>query len=119
MANQNGKIAPFGSLCDAVTNRHPQGGESAPFDADAMKSGNVLGKKIAEARKQKKISQKDLSQLFSGYKINVSSGAISKWEKGDALPNPYQLLSFYQLHGHLDALNYFSVKTAESCDYSP
>ena len=50
MANQNGKIAPFGSLCDAVTNRHPQGGESAPFDADAMKSGNVLGKKIAEAR---------------------------------------------------------------------
>ena len=67
MANQNGKIAHFGSLCDAVTNRHPQGGESAPFDADAMKSGNVLGKKIAEARKQKKISQKDLSQLFSGY----------------------------------------------------
>ena len=119
MANPNGKIAHFGALCDAATTRHPQGSESAPFDADAMKSGNVLGKKIAEARKQKKISQKDLSQLFSGYNINVSSGAISKWEKGDALPNPYQLLAFCQILGIHDALNYFTGKTAEPKDYSP
>ena len=76
MANQNGKIAPFGSLCDAVTNRHPQGGESAPFDADAMKSGNVLGKKIAEARKQKKIDGGENSK-YNNYRAPVVCAWVS------------------------------------------
>ncbi|MCD8357421.1 MAG: helix-turn-helix domain-containing protein [Clostridia bacterium] len=71
--------------------------EHSVFDADDMKMNNILGKKITQARKQKKISQRDLATIFKDYNIIVSSGAISKWEKGDALPNPYQLLALCQI----------------------
>lgn len=65
-----------------------------------MKINNVLGKKIAEARKQRKNSQRDLTAIFKDYNIIVSSGTISKREKGDAL-------------------KYFTGKTPEPEDYLP
>lgn len=124
MATNNGKVVPIKAT--------PQQGkekiakeekysaqEHTPFDADSMKNSNVLGKKITEARKQMKISQKVLSEMFLDYNITVSSGAISKWEKGDALPNPYQLLALCQILGIKDALRYFTGKTPEADDYSP
>ncbi|MDO5346209.1 MAG: S24 family peptidase [Lachnospiraceae bacterium] len=93
--------------------------KTVPFDADNLRNNNILGKKITEARKQKKRSQKDLAKDFLDYHITVSSGAISKWEKGDALPNPYQLFALCQMLDIQDPLKYFTDKTPEPENYSP
>jgi len=136
MANRDGKTVPFEALprqgrqrnTDPATqangaNTLAGGAEThashTVFDVEAMRASNTLGKKITEARKLKKISQRDLAALFKDYNISVSSGAISKWEKGDALPNPYQLLALCQILEIKDALRYFTGKTVEPEDYSP
>lgn len=93
-------------------------GRNTPFDAEAMKADNTIGKKITEARKRKKISQKDLAKIYEEYNITVSSGAISKWEKGDSLPNPYQLLALCEILGIDDIHAFFTGRTVEPTDYS-
>lgn len=127
MANNNGHTVPFEALPQRgrETNKRPvpyktnDTNEHSVFDADDMKMNNILGKKITQARKQKKISQRDLATIFKDYNIIVSSGAISKWEKGDALPNPYQLLALCQILDIRDVLKYFTGRTPEPEDYSP
>jgi len=124
MADSKGKTPPFKTLPrqDSRMGTAPVSRdkiEHSALNADDMKSNNILGKKIAEARKQKKISQRDLAATFKDYNISVSSGAISKWEKGDALPNPYQLLALCQILDIKDILRYFTGRTPEPEDYSP
>ena len=53
----------------------------------------IIGSNLAELRKERKITQLELAEMF-GY----TDKAISKWEKGDTLPDVetlYQLASFY------------------------
>lgn len=53
----------------------------------------IIGSNLAELRKERKITQLELAEMF-GY----TDKAISKWEKGDTLPDIetlYQLASFY------------------------
>ncbi|NCC43068.1 MAG: helix-turn-helix domain-containing protein [Clostridia bacterium] len=89
------------------------------YDGSAQKEQNILGTKITEARKSAKLSQKELSEQLAEYKISVSAGAISKWEKGDSMPNPYQLFALcYCLHIS-DVLNYFTGFTPEASDFTP
>lgn len=66
---------------------------TAAFDAAELKKQNVLGKKIAESRVSSGMIQKELAGKLASYNISISPASISKWEKGDALPNPYQLLA--------------------------
>lgn len=53
----------------------------------------IIGSNLAELRKERKITQLELAEMF-GY----TDKAVSKWEKGDTLPDVetlYQLASFY------------------------
>ena len=53
----------------------------------------IVGNNLQELRKKKKLTQGELANLF-----NYSDKSISKWEKGDALPDIevlYQLCEFY------------------------
>lgn len=60
-----------------------------------------IGKKIAEARKNKNLSQAQLSQ-----KLFISPQAVGKWERGESLPD---LITLNRLAEILDVdLNYFS-----------
>lgn len=93
--------------------------QSAPFDAAALKEANTLGRKITEARKIQKISQRSLSAELEAYNIFVSSGAISKWEKGDAMPNPYQLFALCHILRIEDLLSFFTGSLPEPLDYTP
>lgn len=124
MDDRDGKTVSFQSIPRQGRNRNtasapPDKNEPSAFDADDMRNNNVLGKKITEARNQKKISQRDLADRFQDYHITISSGAISKWEKGDALPNPYQLLALCQILDIRNVLQYFTGQTPEPEDYSP
>ncbi|MDO4170582.1 MAG: S24 family peptidase [Lachnospiraceae bacterium] len=88
------------------------------YDGAILRAENMLGKKLTQARKSKKMSQKELSKNLLEYNIKVSAGAISKWEKGDSMPNPYQLFAVCFILQIDDVLNYFTGNVP-SYDYSP
>lgn len=92
---------------------------TAAFDAAELKKQNVLGKKIAESRVSSGMSQKELAGKLASYNISISPASISKWEKGAALPNPYQLLALSHIFGINDMLKYFTGCSPEPQDYTP
>ena len=54
----------------------------------------IIGKNLAELRKRKKYTQLDLANIL-GY----SDKAISKWEKGDSLPDIEVLYNICKMYG--------------------
>ncbi|MDD3186292.1 MAG: XRE family transcriptional regulator [Anaerostipes sp.] len=114
MAQNNNHTIPFpGRGIDKHTSN------TVSYNGAQQKQDNVLGTKITEARKSMKLSQKQLSEQLEDYKISVTPGAISKWEKGDSMPNPYQLFALcYCLHIS-DAINYFTGFSPEASDFTP
>jgi uncharacterized protein YjbI with pentapeptide repeats len=66
-----------------------------------MLNEEVIGGKIAVARKMKNLSQAQLAQILS-----VSSQAVGKWERGESMPD---IITFNRLAKVLGTdLNYFS-----------
>lgn len=111
MAN-NDKLIPFNRM------NQPNQESKASFDGEALKEQNIIGKKIAEARKAMKISQKELSDLLLQCNMKVTPATISKWEKGDVVPNAYQLLAACSALKINDMYSYFTGLIPESSDYS-
>lgn len=89
------------------------------FQIPELKEQNIVGKKIVEARKKMKMSQKDMSAALDSYGTHVSAGAISKWEKGDSFPSVLQFLAVCDICKIDNIGEYFLGKTAESAEYSP
>ena len=52
-----------------------------------------IGEVISEHRKNKKMSQIELSEKLAGKKVEVSNAAISAWEKGNSMPSAEALLA--------------------------
>jgi len=101
-----------------VAAKQNSGFEEPAFQADALSKQNKVGKRIAEARKSQNLSQKALSEALTDYGVSASAGAISKWENGIALPNPYQLLAIcHELH-ITDPVEYFTGSQPEPADFS-
>ena len=116
MANSNEKISPFVPLRKVEsTNKH----SSDIFDVGFLKEQNTIGTRITEARKAAKLSQKGLSEKLEDYNVFIKPGSISKWEKGDAMPNPYQLLAVCHLLHINEVLEYFTGITPQREDYTP
>jgi SOS-response transcriptional repressor LexA len=97
---QSSKVIPFGSV------------KSRYYNAEAERNGNVIGKKIAEARHMKGLSLTNLSKRLESYGLKVSGSAIAKWERGETMMNPYQLLAVCRV---LDIENSISL----CADYRP
>lgn len=66
-----------------------------------MKNINSVGKRIAEARKNKSISQAEIAEM-----LFISPQAVGKWERGESLPDIITLNRLAEILG-VD-LNYFS-----------
>ena len=78
---------------------------SKHFQADMAKERNVLGRKIAEARKKAGITQGELSELLTHFGVHVKTPGVNKWEKGETVPNAYQLVALchaLNIEGGLD-----------------
>ena len=71
-------------------------GNTDQYNAAFEKEQNYIGKQIAEARNKKGLSLTMFSRLLAGYGVDVSSGALNKWERGVTTPNAYQLLAAVQ-----------------------
>lgn len=63
------------------------------YNANAEREKNILGSRIAEARKKAGMSLTAFAELLSGYGVDVSASSISKWETGLTAPNGYQLMA--------------------------
>ena len=61
------------------------------YNAQKEREQNRIGTKLHELRLSRGIQQKELSRMLEKHGVSVSAAAISKWEVGDAVPNPYQL----------------------------
>ena len=56
-----------------------------------------IGEVISEHRKNKKLSQIELSEKLADKNIEVSNAAISAWEKGNSMPSAEALLATCEL----------------------
>ena len=54
----------------------------------------IIGKNLAELRKRKKYTQLDLANI-----LQYSDKSISKWEKGDSLPDIEVLYNICNMYG--------------------
>ena len=78
--------------------------------------GDVLGNKLKELRKEKKITQDELAKL-----MNVHKGSISNWENGYRFPEEKILLKLAELYdcsidyllGRTDIRNPIVVKKSQ------
>ncbi len=77
------------------------------YNAEAEKLQNILGMRIAQARKEKGLSLAAFSERLQGYGVKVSGGGINKWEGGNSVPNAYQLMAICIALGLERELTYF------------
>lgn len=84
---------------------------TSTYRADIARQNNVIGTKIAEARKMAGMKQADLSNMLLHYGVDVNPQALSKWEKGNVMPNAYQLLAVSCALGISNPLQFFTGTT--------
>lgn len=77
------------------------------YNASNEKEKNVIGSRISSARKRSGLTLSDLSARLGKCGIKVSSGAASKWETGETVPNAYQLIAVFNALGIEDRFSYF------------
>lgn len=71
----------------------------------------IIGIRIAEGRKHIGLSQARFAEL-----VNVTPQAVSKWERGESLPDIFMLGKIGEIIGTRD-INYFLGKAPCSCDF--
>ena len=79
----------------------------SPYNAEAEREKNVIGLRIAEARKKSGMSLVTFSRYLKGYGVSVGDGGLSKWETGATIPNAYQLMAVCAALGIEDEFRYF------------
>ena len=65
------------------------------YNAKFDKEDNGIGKRIAAARKLKKITAQQLCDKLEQYGISVSRPALGKWERGESVPSAYQIMAVF------------------------
>ena len=86
------------------------------YRADLAREKNTLGRKIAEARRARKLTQAELSALLKDYGVSVQTPAVSKWESGETVPGAYQLLALCHALEIRQGLAFFSGQVAAPAD---
>ena len=67
------------------------------YDYDGK--ANIVGKKIYELRKQRKLSQEELAVKMQLNNIEISQKVISRIEKQERFVTDYELLAFSRVLG--------------------
>ncbi|MCL2228928.1 MAG: helix-turn-helix domain-containing protein [Firmicutes bacterium] len=71
----------------------------------------IVGTRIAEGRKNIKLSQEQFAKL-----LNVTQQCVGKWERSESLPDVFMLGKIGEAIGTTD-INYFLGKTPCACDF--
>lgn len=78
------------------------------YDASEARKRNELGICLKTTRINLHLQQRSVVDQLKEYGISISAGALSKWENGDAMPNPYQFFALCKVYGIDDVLQYFT-----------
>lgn len=78
------------------------------YNAERQREENRLGRRIRDARTHLRMSQSALSEALRTYGVRVQVAAISKWEKGETVPNAYQLFAIGYALQQRDLTAYFA-----------
>jgi len=81
--------------------------EVRAYDAEKEREQNVIGIKIAEARKKTGMSLVSFSEHLKDYGVLIGDAALSKWENGKTVPNAYQLMALSCALGLEEEPQYF------------
>ena len=79
----------------------------AYFHVGEAAGDNLLGQKLSEARKDKKLRQNALVKQLEDYGITMNSSSYSCWETGARTPNAYQFLALCRALDIQDVMGYF------------
>lgn len=63
------------------------------YSAEDEKRNNVIGERLSEELKSRKLSKKEFCVTLKRYGVDVSQSALGKWTNGLTVPNAYQLLA--------------------------
>ena len=69
------------------------------FNAEIAKEKNTLGTEIKKARKLMGLKQSDVVCSLRQYGVEIGIAALSRWEQGSNMPNPYQFLALCKILG--------------------
>lgn len=69
------------------------------FDAESARRRNLFGRRVAAARRARRMTQGELASALASWGVRVQAAAVSKWEKGDSVPGVYQLLALVRVLG--------------------
>jgi len=61
------------------------------YDAEKARARNEIGGRMTQARKALGMTQGEVASALAFHGVRVQTAAVSKWEKGDSVPNAYQL----------------------------
>lgn len=63
------------------------------YNAAVERSENVIGSRIAAARKNKGWNLQVLADTLKEYGVELTKASVNKWETGETVPNAYQFLA--------------------------
>ena len=63
------------------------------YSAETEKRNNVIGTRLSEELKNRKLSKKEFCTTLKNFGVDVSQSALGKWTNGLTVPNAYQLLA--------------------------
>ncbi len=75
------------------------------YNAVKEKEENVVGRRIAEARKRGGFTLTAFAEYLEGLGVNVTRTAASKWETGETVPNAYQMIAIFSTLGAEDSIS--------------
>ena len=82
------------------------------YNAAREREENIIGRKIAAARKQHGLSLAAFSALLQQHGLSIQRQGLGKWESGDAVPSGYQLLAVCHALDIEDGVRYFTGNAA-------
>lgn len=77
------------------------------YNAEREAQANIIGERIREARKAKKLSGPKFTELLSHFGVKITRQSAARWETGQCTPNAYQLLAICHALDIREGLRYF------------
>ena len=78
------------------------------YNAKEAREENLIGRKIAELRKKRRMTQKALGEKLADYGAGVQAAAVTKWETGFTMPTAYQIIAICYALGVPDLISEFT-----------
>ena len=84
------------------------------FNAQEAREQNMIGKRLADARKRAHLTQPDVVNRLALLGVTCQAQAISKWEKGETVPTAYNLIALMIALEIHEGFAYFSGALEEN-----